>query len=199
MGNNMRGKILIGTTVTSVALLFAVISGVIPLGMNQASASEVGGIMGHVEILAVHPDGTTQYTQGDNVILFEGKNTVATTLWNDDAGTTGFNCIQLGTNAAAADDADGGVLTAAATAVDCADSLTAGNGIANGTPAADGVSNITTMTVVFTIAAGDDGATISEVALQDAGAVDLSRFVLLVPIGVNTGTVMTVNYQMTVT
>lgn len=71
---NMRAKILIGTTVTSVALMFAAISGVIPLGMNQASVSEVGGIMGHVTVLAVHPDGTIQYAQGDNIILFEGKN-----------------------------------------------------------------------------------------------------------------------------
>lgn len=178
--------------------MFAAISGVIPLGMNQANVSEVGGIFGHVEILAIHPDGTSQYAQGDNVILFEGKNTVAATLWNDDAGTKGFNCIQLGLNADVADDADGGVKLAAATAVDCGDSG-APNAIVETTTAADGVANITTITVVFTIDAGDDGKAITEVALRDEAPVDLSRFVLGTPIGVSTGTVLTVNYKMTIT
>lgn len=194
---NMRAKILIGTTITSVALMFAAISGVIPLGMNQASVSEVGGILGHVEILAIHPDGTQQYVQGDNVLLFEGKNTVATTLWTDGT-TTGFNCIQLGTNADAADDADGGVKAAAATPVECGDDGTP-NSVGETTAASAGVSSTFRITVVFDIVAGDDGATITEVALRDEASVDLSRFVLASGVGVNTGTVLTVNYDMTVT
>lgn len=196
----MRAKILIGTTITSVALMFAAISGVIPLGMNQANVSEVGGIMGHVTMLAVHPDGTQQYVQGDNVILFEGKTVVASTLWNDGT-TTGFNCIQLGKSAAGpADDGDGGVLDAAATAVGCGDSGNANDSITVTTVAANGSPDITRITVEFTIDAGDDAKTINEVALRDdTGPTDLSRFILATGITVNTGTVLTVNYDMTVT
>jgi len=195
---NMRAKILIGTTVTSVALMFAAISGVIPLGMNQASVSEVGGIMGHVTMLAVHPDGTTQYAEGDNIILFEGKTTVAATLWNDNT-TTGFNCIQLGLSGDAEVDTDGGVKTAAATAVICADDGGAGDSIGVTTAAAAGQGDVTTITVVFTIDAGDDGKSITEVALRDGGGIDLSRVLLGTAIGVSTNTVLTVNYEMTVT
>lgn len=127
------------------------------------------------------------------------KTVVATTLWNDDTGTTGFNCIQLGLNGDAEVDTDGGVKTAAATAVICADDGGAGDSIIVTTAAAAGQGDETRIKVVFTIDAGDDGLTITEVALRNGGGIDLSRVLLGTAIGVSTGTILTVNYDMTVT
>jgi len=95
---NMRTKYLIGTTITSLALMTAALVWALPLVDDKTSINELSGIYGHVTIMALHPDGSADYIQGDNLIQVEGMTEAALRLWTDSAGTAGFNCITLGTN-----------------------------------------------------------------------------------------------------
>jgi len=197
---NMRAKYLIGTTITSLALVTAALVWALPLGDDQTSAKEAGAIYGHVSLMVVFPDGTTSYQQGDNEIQFEGKTAAAAQLWND--GTfTGFNCITLGSDSAAATDAqstgvgDAGVLADLNTPQECADG--AGNSITVGIAASAGQADVTNIVVEFDIVGTDNGATLAEVSLDNEANATMSRFDLVTDLTVTTGTKVTVNYTMT--
>jgi len=204
----MRTKYLIGTTITSLALMTAALVWALPLVDDKTSATELSGIYGHVTIMAIHPDGSADYIQGDNTIQAEGKTAAAAQLWND-GGIAGFNCITLGTDTATAlaDDnsastADSGVITPFTnTPQECGDSGVAPNEIkvnkVAGVPA--GIGDQTSIIVEFDIGAGDDGKMLSEVSLDspEGGNTTMSRFILATAVDVNTATVVTVNYTMT--
>jgi len=199
----MRAKYLIGISGTSIALMTIALVLAMPLGMSQASVNDIGSIQGHVTILAVHPDGTSNYIQGDNVIQFDGKNEAAARLWDDPTGApTGINCVALGTGGGTTptSDAVNGVQTGTTTTNVCGDDGGL-NSVTDTTPAAASTSAVTDIVAVFTIAAGDDGATINEVALEDdSGGNAMSRFILAGGgVTVSTGTVLTITYTMTIT
>jgi len=202
---NMRAKYLIGISGTSIALMTLALVMAMPLGTSQVSVNDIGSISGHVTILAVHPDGTSNYIQGDNVIQFDGKNEAAARLWDDPVGApTGINCIALGTGGATdpTNNDKNGVVTVTTTTNVCGDSGPAGSSVVDTQAAAAGVvPAITDITAVFTIAAGDDGDTINEVALEDdAGGNAMSRFILAGGgVTVSEGTVLTITYTMTIT
>jgi len=198
----MREKYLIGISGTSIALMTIALVWAMPLGMDQASVNDIGSIQGHVTLMAVHPDGTANYIQGDNVIQFDGKNAAANRLFDDTTNQLGIHCIALGTGGATdpTNDDINGVVTPAATATECADDG-APNSITDTTAASAGQSAITDILIVFDIAAGDDGLTIDEVALEDsAGNNAISRFILADGgVGVSTNTVLTITYTMEIT
>ena len=199
---NMRAKYLIGTTITSLALMTAALVWALPLGDDQTSANEAGAIYGHVALKVVFPDGTTSYQQGDNTIQFEGKAVAAAALWND-AAVTGFNCITLGSNSADATDAqstgvgDAGTIDDLNTPQECADSGAAENSINIGIAAAAGQADVTNIIVEFDIIGTDNGATLAEVSLDNEANATMSRFDLVTDLTVTTGTKVTVNYTMT--
>jgi len=199
---NMREKYLIGISGTSIALMTLALVWAMPLGVAQTSINEIGSISGHVTIMAIHPDGSMNYIQGDNVIQIDGKNAAANRLWDDTLATTGIHCIALGLGAATTPTADNvnGVATPAATANVCGDDGPGASAV-NHVASTTGNPEITTIIAVFTIAAGDDGKTIDEVALEDsAGANTMSRFILADGgVGVSENTLMTVTYTMTIT
>jgi len=199
---NMREKYLIGISGASIALMTIALVMAMPSGMSQASVNEIGSISGHVTMMAIHPDGTSNYIQGDNVIQIDGKNEAASRLWDDTAATLGIHCIVLGTGGATdpTDNDKNGVVTAANTPTECGDD--APNSVTDTQAAAAGaVPAITDIVVIFDIVAGDDQATINEVALEDsAGGGTMSRFILAGGgVTVSTDTVLTITYTMTIT
>jgi len=202
---NMRTKYLIGTTITSLALMTAALVWALPLVDDKTSINELSGIYGHVTLMAIHPDGSAAYIQGDNAIQFEGSTAAASELWND-GGIAGFNCITLGTDATAATDADStgttdsGVLTPFTnTPQECGDDGGPNNSIDIDIVAKAGVKDQTSIIVEFDVGALDDGKMLSEVSLDspEGGNTTMSRFVLATAVDVNTATVVTVNYTMT--
>jgi len=195
-----RTKYLLGTTIASIALMTAALVWAVPFGTQTASVNEMTGIYGHVEILAIHPDGIANYIQGDNVIQNEGTNEAAERLWEDAGAKTGFNCVGLDHSNQAAEDDDGGPVTATNTANVCADDVVvAGDGVTTTDAAAQNAVTSTEIISTFSIAAGDDGEDICAVTLNDEGGITISRFVLTPAcITVNTGTVFKVTYTMTI-
>jgi len=200
----MREKYLIGISGTSIALMTIALVWAMPVGMDQASVNDIGAIQGHVTVLAVHPDGTPYYySQGYNDIQFDGKNQAAARLWDDAGGTgIGINCVTLGLSGDANSDAQNGVVTAAATGEQCGDTNPpAANDVTDTTAASAGQGAVTTIITEFAIAGGDDGLTITEVALSEPGGANtISRFLLADGgVGVSTGTILTITYTMTIT
>jgi len=201
---NMREKYLIGISGTSIALMTIALVLAMPSGMSQASVNDIGSISGHVTMMAIHPDGTSNYIQGDNVIQIDGKNEAASRLWDDTAATLGIHCIALGTGGATdpTDNDKNGVVTATTTTRVCGDDGPGASSVTDTQAAAAGaVPAITDIIAVFTIDANDDGDTINEVALEDsAGGGTMSRFILAGGgVTVSTDTVLTITYTMTIT
>jgi len=196
--SDIRTKILLGTSIGSVALILLV-SGM-GFSTSDTSVSEQGyQILGHVELLAINPDGTMSYSQGDNAVQDGGKDVAAATLF--DAGGAGltFSCIQLGdSNAVAVGTADTALtqkLTSTNIVCDNASPVT--------TAANNPAGAKSEIEVQFTIDVGDTDKTITEVALCTGTTATttcanmLSHFELAVPIPVVTDTQVTVTYTMT--
>ena len=125
--SDIRTKLLLGTTITSVSLMLVM---AVSLGtvQNNPTATSALGVMGHFEIIVQNPDGSAYYAQGDNVVTAAGKNAAGDRLF-DTAGLV-FNCIMLGngTNSDAA-----ATITAVLvnTGVDCTTTTTNTNAGAN--------------------------------------------------------------------
>jgi len=202
MGINKREKYLLGTTIASITLMTAALVLAVPFGTQTASVNEMTGLYGHVAILAIHPDGTANYIQGDNIIQNDGTDEAADRLWVDlpAAVKSGFNCIGLDESAAAGDDESNGPLTPAATATICADdSGVGGDGVIVTDSTGVGTSTSTEIISTFTIDAGDNGDSICAVFLDEGSGITISRFVLQPGcITVNTGTIFKVTYTMTI-
>jgi len=199
---NMREKYLIGTTITSLALMTAALVWALPLVDDKTSINELSGIYGHVTIMALHPDGSADYIQGDNTIQVEGMTEAALRLWPTPTATTGFNCITLGENSATptTEDStgvgDAGVLTPFdSTPQECGTG--GGNSITVNKIAAGAKKDQTSIVVEFDVGFTDDGKMLSEVSLDTPGNTTMSRFDLVTDVDVNEGTKVTVNYTMT--
>lgn len=196
----MRTKYLIGTTITSVVLMAATMVWAFPI-MNQAiDGNGQFNMLGHVTLMAEHPDGTIDYIQGDNLIVDVGETAAALALWADTDGV-GWNCIGLGKDAApAVADNEVDVDTVAATARICADDGGGGDSVTVSQASTGALNDKTDIVVVFTIDAGDNTAIISEVGLFNASGAGagtmMSHFVLATGVTVSTNTVLTVTYTM---
>jgi len=163
---------------------------------------------GHVTVMAVNPDGTVSYAQGDNFIFGSGKDLAASALYDPNAGSraAAFVCIGLGEQAfATVDDTDKALTSALGTTnVECSTAVPTAD-VAGVDGAGDG--NKVKIIKAITIAAGEGTTTITEVALSNAGggglasaagfiAGAISHIKLAAGIDVVEGTEITVTYTM---
>lgn len=197
--SDIRTKLLLGTSIATVAMMFALVSGM-GISTNDTSVSETSyQLMGHVAVMSVNPDGTVLYTQGDNAVQDGGKDVAGATLFDFGGAGLTFSCIQLGDSGAVAVGTSDTVLTqklATQTILCDANSPVTTN-------AANPAGAKSDIEVQFTIVAADAPTTITEVALCTGTTATtvcanmLSHFELAVPIPVVTDTQVTVTYTMT--
>ena len=200
--SDIRTKLLLGTSISAVAMMFVMASGV-DIFANDTSASETSfPIIGHVTVLAVNPDGSTSYIQTDNALLGGGKTLAAIQLF--DGGTGGaalaeaFNCIALGNDGTV--DVTTAVLTNPLTNTPAACD-TNGLDVTQAGGNGGGNAEIIELIVPFTIGAGDAGA-ITEVVLGQVAVAQQVTGVLshvdITDVPVAVGTIITITYELQV-
>ena len=210
--SDIRTKLLLGTSIGAVAMIFVIAAGFGAIQFNT-SATETGLIMGHVTVMAVHPDGSTSYSQSDNLILDAGRNEAFNQLFNgsrtDASGE--FDCMRLG-NATTPALADVGLTEStmilpiscdddneaknAAFANDCtgtsstvADLVTVFDAITAPDLNADGSNTLTESLLMQDAATSPGGGTTNTIILSHA--------LLGTPVSVVLGTEVTLTYTMT--
>jgi len=200
--SDIRTKLLVGTSIAAVAMMLALVSGM-EISTSDVSVSETQyKLLGHATLVAVNPDGTTSYSQSDNIILIGGRDAAALRLFGTGSTTAPFVCIELGDGPTpGVEDIDtGNDVPLTNSNVECdafsgeATAATTGNN-----------PNEFTIDATITIANGDGPTDITEVALGNGtggspgltGA--LSHFALATAIPVVDGTVVTVTYTMSTT
>jgi len=163
--SDIRTKLLLGTTITSVSLMLVMAVSLGAVQYNQPSAASTLGLMGHFEIIVENPDGTVSYAQGDNVVTGAGKDAAGDRLFDSTSTQPVFNCIILGngTNSAAAVTINAALVN---TGIDCG--TTVGSDAGTNDPGGD--AQVNSITSVHTISALDcpTTCTLTEVALGDS-------------------------------
>ncbi len=101
--SDIRTKLLLGTSIGALAMMFVMAAGVDAFKTNT-SVVEPGQIMGHVTVLAVHPDGSMSYSQGDNFIQDLGIDAALIQLFDGTNAGGEFDCMRIG-NGTASDQA----------------------------------------------------------------------------------------------
>jgi len=204
--SDIRTKLLLGTSIGALAMVFTMAAGVDVLNTESGTAMESGKILGHVTALAVHPDGSMQYLQTDNLLNNPGLDGALVHLFSA-GGNGAFNCIRMGSGAA-------GTLTVmntnlVGTGASC-DTTADGNDdvlstvqTATGTPAGATLPAKGDIVVEFGGLAANDliqtAATtvaITEVTLQDSAGLVLSHVGIDPAIAGVLGTVVTITYTM---
>ena len=195
--SDIRTKILLGTSISAIAIMFVMASGV-GIFANDTSVSETSFLVnGHVTVLAIHPDGSTSYSQSDNLILGSGKTLASDQLFGL-AATGPFRCIGLGSSNAV-DESLAGLSTEMIVSQVVCD----GDGV-DQTQAGvtNGDSEIVDVVVGFTIAAVDAGS-ITEVTLSSGGGgsttpVNVISHVDITDVPVADQTQLIITYSLTV-
>jgi len=191
--SDIRTKLLFGTTIASVSLMLvmAVSLGAVQINEPEANTSLV--VMGHWTVMAVNPDGTTSYSQSDNVVTAAGKNLAGDRLFDAASGQGVFNCIQLGNGT---NDNTEATINAALT-----DTAALCDGTGVGADAAQngvGDPQVTTLEVTITITGTDCPftCTLTEAALGDSVAMTnvFAHTALDSSVVVNDGADVTVTY-----
>ena len=189
--SDIRTKLLLGTSIGALAMVFAMAAGVEALNTESAIAFEPGQMMGHATVLAVHPDGSMSYAQGDNVLNNPGIDQAMVQLFSQ-AGTA-FDCITMGTGAGTGSTMNSALATTGST---CDNTGTVSN---IQTAAANaGVGSVDIVVEFAGLQAGDltaGAVTITEVTLNDGGGVVLSH-TGVGPIEGVIGTIVTITYTM---
>jgi len=189
--SDIRTKLLLGTTLASVAMIFVMAAGVDAFDTKTSTASQAAVLNGHVTVMAIHPDGSATYAQGDNNIVTATLANAIQVLMSD-AATDKFNCIDIGTGAGG-----GNALTQAR-----------GSGVGpvcDATATAGGSPGIATVSSEFTIVdddvtpTGTGTAIISEAVLQNGNSDVLSSVGLSTDVGVISGSVVTIDFTLTLT
>jgi len=187
--SDIRTKLLLGTTLASIAMIFVMAAGVDAFDTKTATVYQSAGLNGHVTVMAIHPDGSASYAQADNAII-AGTLTQAANQLFDDATADPFDCIRIGDGDGTGNDIQD-QMNSAATKIAVCD--TAANN-----PGGAGVAEIE---VDFTIVADDLTAgtvTISEAVLEnDAGDI-ISHVALDADVPAVENTVVTIIYTMTI-
>jgi len=187
--SDIRTKLLLGTTLASIAMIFVMAAGVDAFDTKTATVVQSFGLNGHVTVMAIHPDGSASYAQADNAIITGTLTTAANQLF--DAGTADpFDCISIG-------DGDGtgnniqNPMNAAATAGPQCDA----DGTTN--PGGDGIALID---AEFTILLADltaGSVLITEATLENGAEAILSHVSLDTDVPAVEGTIVTITYTMT--
>jgi len=193
--SDKRTTYVLGTTIVGLTLVLATIVA-FPAVMGTTSTETTAlGLMGHVTIMAVNPDGSAYYAQGDNTILSGGVNIAGDPLFN--AGSNNqFSHVVVSTDAAAATQPTG-VLAATSAALTEVYAHTADIG---GAACASATQTCEEITATGQAA---DTATILSVALSDSNdgtGVELSWVALGTSIPLTSGvTDITITYEISLT
>jgi len=205
-------KLLLGTSIGAVAMIFVIAAGFGAFQFNT-SATDTGLIMGHVTVMAVHPDGSTAYSQSDNLILDAGRNEAFKQLFDGGRtdATAEFDCMRLG-NATNPDVADVGLTESLPfLKIECDDDNTTSNPqIADDCAGASSTAGdlIVEFPAITAPDVNTNGAnSLTEALLMQDGAASpdgtlvntiiLSHAILGTPVSVVLGTVVTLTYTMT--
>jgi len=192
--SDIRTRLFLGTSIGALAMIFVMAAGVDAFDTKTTTATQSFGLNGHVTVMAVHPDGSVSYAQGDNAIITTGLDFAAAQLFGA-AAADPFDCIRIGTGAGGTGDDIQGTMGAAATALQQCDSA-ADDVVDTGT---DGEVEID---ADFTIAADDltaGSVLITEAILEDTAGNVLSHVALATDVTANLGTVVTITYTMALT
>jgi len=210
--SDIQTKLLLGTSIGAVAMIFVMAAGSDAFQSNT-SATDTGLIMGHVTVMAVHPDGSTSYSQSDNLILDAGRQEAFKQLFDgtraDVAGE--FDCMRLG-NATTPVLATAGLTSVLPTLpISCDDDNTPSNAaFVNDCTGASSTSAdlVTVFDAITGTDVNTDGANLLTESLlmqrtgtsPEGGLVDttiLSHALLGTPVSIVLGTVVTLTYTMT--
>lgn len=203
--SDIRTKLLLGTSIGALAMIFVMAAGVDVLNTETGIAAQSGKLNGHVTLMAVNPDGSMSYAQGDNVIIDTGKVFASQQLFNTTLSSVAnvFECIVMGSGTFAANGADTIGVALVTTGQACASTAAAGSKSITTAGALDAPAE-TKITVVFPalvltdlITIADTSVTITEVVLERADGQDLSSVGLDADVVGVLGTVVTIVYTMT--
>jgi len=198
--SDIRTKLLLGTSIGALAMIFVMAVGFDTFDTKTGIAVQGTMLNGHITAIAVHPDGSMSYAQGDNAIQDTGLDPAASQLF--DAGTAGagnvFDCIRIGTGSVAGDPLTiDTVMGAAATALQvCGEGSTL---VAGGDPGDIAITADFTMLADDLIDNGATTVTVTEAVLEDSGGNVLSKVDLAAGVLGNLGTTITITYTMTLT
>ena len=207
--SDRRTKILLGTSIGALAMIFVMAAGVDAFKTTTTMDSSM--LLGHVTIMALNPDGSMSYAHGDNLIMDAGKLTAAEQIFDPAqvAVANVFNCVQLGSGGIAGAAGDAAPTTALqALGQECTDSaacVTTTN-CSVGTVAPTGVGLAATTTIIVQFdplviadldpAQAGSSITINEATLENDTDEVLSSVGITSIVGVE-GTVVTLTYTMT--
>ncbi len=191
--SDIRTKLLLGTTLASVAMIFVMAVGVDAFDTKSTTATQASGIMGHVTAMAVNPDGSATYAQGDNLIVAASLTAAQQQIHDASTSTAAlvFDCMRLGSGDGTGDDLVGATELTNTGQV-CDDDSTMD-------VTAPGVGELIS---TFTIAAADltlCTVTISDVVLETIGVTVISHVGLAADVPAVLNTVVTITFEMTLT
>jgi len=196
--SDIRTKLLLGTSIGALAMIFVMAAGVDAFDTNTGTAVQGTMLNGHITAIAIHPDGSMSYSQGDNAIQDTGLDPAASQLFDSATALAAnvFDCIRIGTGNIAGNANDIHIAMVTTSAQVCGEGSTL---VAGGDPGDIAI------TADFTMAAGDlldNGATtvtVTEAVLEDSGGNVLSKVDLAAGVTGNLGTTITITYTMTLT
>jgi len=195
--SDKRTKYVLGTILTGIALLVG-IAAALP-SMTEFVTNEVSpvGMTGHVLVIAVDPDGSAHYAQGDNTILIAGLNVAGASFFG--TSTKNFDQIQFSSDSA-------GLSNAAVTGLFTNTGLLTGayahTGDIGGADCATTTFTCETLTTASTTISGADTThtQIVSVALGNSDGVFISWVDLGTTLPVTAGvTQVTVTYKISLT
>jgi len=204
--SDIRTKLLLGTSVGALAMIFVMAAGVDVLNTETGIAAQSGKLNGHVTLMAVHPDGSVSYAQSDNIIIDAGKVAASIQLFDianiiaADAGV--FECIVMGEGTEAADGADTIGLALDTTGQACASTAGGASGVTvtagalNAPASTEIIVEFPPLVVADLTTIAGVSVTITEVVLENAGGQDLSSVGLDADVVGVLGTVVTITYTM---
>jgi len=203
--SDIRTKLLLGTSIGALAMIFVMATGVDVLSTETGIAAQTGKLNGHVTLMAVNPDGSMSYAQGDNIIIDTGKVAASSQLFNATIATAAgtFECIIMGSGDEAADGADGMGTPLVTTGQACASTaagvsgVTTIAGILDAPASTDIVVVFPALQVTDLVTIAGTSVTITEVVLEQAAGQDLSSVGLDADVVGVLGTVVTITYTMT--
>ena len=200
--SDIRTKLLLGTTIGALAMIFVMAAGVDSLKTNVSVVeSNVPVLLGHVTVTAVHADGSMSYVQTDNVIQNLGRDAALLHLISGTDAGGEFDCMKIGTG----DGSGVGIATPMVTTNGqaCDTDNTSSNQIlaADNTNVASGnvVALFPDLVLTDLITVAGVSVTVTEATLENAAGVVLSHVLLGTAITGNEGTAITINYTMTLT
>jgi len=82
--SDKRTNYVLGTIIAGLAIVLAMGTALPSMGVASIESTSLG-LMGHVTVMAVEPDGSATYAQGDNVVMDIGLNAAGATLFSGTA------------------------------------------------------------------------------------------------------------------